>query len=210
MSTPASRRFDDPVWDLRDVIGWVLDRDPAKFGRLMSVEDVRSAESIARRYTSQPRPERDPNATRTVLHALQRGELPAHDGDTVLLREYWGGRAERDLRDAIGRGLWFWRENVLSLWPYGSHLPAPEMATSKLPPLRGAALDDALDEWARFQWGEDLTKLPNRAALLMLARMVPEFRNVTQHDIRDLRRRLAPDEIKRGGGGMHRRSKPVT
>jgi hypothetical protein len=72
------------------------------------------------------------------------------------------------------------------------------------PPLLGKALDDALDKWALDQWGKDLTKLPSRDDLLRLARTRPEFNKVTQQDIRALRRRQAPDEIKRGGGRRHR------
>src|SRR5262249_44679731 len=77
---------------------------------------------IARRYTSRPRPERDPNALRSILHAVQRGDLAAHDRDAVATREYWGGRSERDLRDLVYRGLWFRRADVLKVWP--SHAPA--------------------------------------------------------------------------------------
>jgi hypothetical protein len=85
-------------------------------------------------------------------------------------------------------------------------VPAIEQTAETSRPLRGTSLADELYKWARRQWGEDLKKLPNRDALLTLARKEPELRNVTQQDIRDLRRRLAPYEIRRGGGGMHRRS----
>jgi hypothetical protein len=74
-------------------------------------------------------------------------------------------------------------------------------------PLYGKELDEALDKWARGQWGEDMKMLPGRDALLLLARARSEFSKAGQQDIRGLRGRLAPDEIKRGGGGMHRRSK---
>jgi hypothetical protein len=73
-------------------------------------------------------------------------------------------------------------------------------------PLRREALDDALDEWALVEWGADLTKLPPREELLSLARKLPKFSHVTQPDIRALRQRRAPDDIKRGGARMHRRS----
>jgi hypothetical protein len=80
-------------------------------------------------------------------------------------------------------------------------------AGKQQPLLYGQALDDALDGWARRQWGNDMTKLPARAELLSLARTNPEFKKVNQDDIRRLRRRNAPDEIKKGGGGMHRHPK---
>ena len=68
--SPPSGRFNHPVWDLRDVIGWVLDRDPAQFGRIHSSEDARSAVRIALFYKRWPRKARDPNALMTILHAL--------------------------------------------------------------------------------------------------------------------------------------------
>jgi hypothetical protein len=79
-------------------------------------------------------------------------------------------------------------------------------AEATVPPLRGKALDDALDRWALRRWGKNLLQLPGRDELLSLARQDnPEFSRVTQQDIRALRRRIAPDEIKRGGATTHRR-----
>ena len=79
-------------------------------------------------------------------------------------------------------------------------------AEATVPPLRGKALDDALDRWALGRWGKNLLQLPGRDELLSLARQDnPEFSRVTQQDIRALRRRIAPDESKRGGAMTHRR-----
>jgi hypothetical protein len=85
-------------------------------------------------------------------------------------------------------------------------LPGDEVLLLKsgAPLLRGKALDHELNKWALDHWGKDLTKLPSRDELLRLARTKPEFRRITQQDIRRLRARLAPAEIKRGGGTMHR------
>jgi hypothetical protein len=118
-------RFGNPVWDLRDVIGWVLDRDPAKFGRLMNEIDVETAVHVAKFYTRWPRPECDANAPTTLLHALQRGDLAAHDGDTALPREYWGSRTTRDFRPALRLAIWFWSCDVLRLWPEAGGPPPP-------------------------------------------------------------------------------------
>jgi hypothetical protein len=85
----------------------------------------------------------------------------------------------------------------------GDEALSPEGAATR---LHGKALDDELDKWVFARWGDDLTKLPSRDELLRLARDRPEFSRVTQQDIRALRRRKAPDEIKRGGGKTHRRS----
>jgi len=52
-----THRFDHPVWDLRDVIGWVLDRDPTQFGRIHNTEDAKSAVNIALFYNGTPRTE---------------------------------------------------------------------------------------------------------------------------------------------------------
>jgi hypothetical protein len=114
---PPPSRFDNPVWDLGNVIGWVLDRDPEKLGRIRTVEKARSAVFIAQQYARDPQAERDPKALTTILHALQRGRLFAHEGDRALPREYWGPQSECTLRNAITRELWFWREEVLTTWP---------------------------------------------------------------------------------------------
>jgi hypothetical protein len=115
--SPPSGRFNHPVWDLRDVIGWVLDRDPAQFGRIHSSEDARSAVRIVVFYKRWPRKARDPNPLMTILHALQRGELVAHQAKSALPREHWGEMTGRGLCAAIRDGLWFWRDDVLALWP---------------------------------------------------------------------------------------------
>jgi hypothetical protein len=43
LESPCAIRFNHPLWDLRDVLGWVLDRKPARFGRINSGEDWKSA-----------------------------------------------------------------------------------------------------------------------------------------------------------------------
>jgi hypothetical protein len=113
---------------------------------------------------------------------------------------------------------------------YGQYIAAllartpakPASKSTPLPPVEGAGSDeeldgaasdeahgpvseDDLDEWAQNLWGKDLTKLPSRDELLPLAKSKFPKAKVTQKDIRELRRRLAPEEIKRGGGKMHRR-----
>jgi hypothetical protein len=139
VSTPTPHRFDHPVWDLRDVIGWVLDRDPAKFGRIHTMKDAQAAVDCALFYPSQPRTERDPRALTTILHAMQAGQLVAHKGDTGLPREHWGAQTEIGLRSAISRGLWFWREDVLRLWPVeAASVPPPLIEPIRASSSRGA------------------------------------------------------------------------
>lgn len=124
MSSPTPHRFKNPVWDIGDVLGWLIDREPAQFGRIATESDLRSALRRATWYTSRPWPrlERDPNAPTNLLHALQRGDLVASDpdkrgNDKSLSRDYWQAEDQRDIRAAIGRRLKFWREDVLRLWP---------------------------------------------------------------------------------------------
>jgi len=143
-SIPSSAiRFVNPVWDLRDVIGWVLDRDPAKFGRLMNEIDVQSAVRRTKLYTRWPRPEYDANAQTTLLHALQRGNLAAHHGETTLAREYWGSRTEQDFPRTLRLGVWFWRYDVLRLWPEAEEPIIAETAPRK----RQRPSDEDLDRW---------------------------------------------------------------
>jgi hypothetical protein len=136
MSSPTPHRFKNPVWDIGDVLGWLIDRDSAQFGRIMTESDLRSA---LRRtfYTSRPRPERDPSAPTTLLHALQRGDLVAshpdkRGDDKSLGRDYWQAKDERDVRAAIARRLKFWREEVLALWPAELTDPTAPMLRSQV------------------------------------------------------------------------------
>jgi hypothetical protein len=76
--------------------------------------------------------------------------------------------------------------------PANQHPPTP-------PPLTGRPKSSALADWARENWGSDYSKLPGRETLLKLAREKPEFAKVTQNDVRDIRRKYATKEGKRGG-----------
>jgi hypothetical protein len=86
-------------------------------------------------------------------------------------------------------------------WDNEAHSTEP---TPSAQPLSGRALEDALDKWVLQNWGADLSNLPGREDLLRLARAIPEYRRANQNDVRALRRKYAPPEIKRGGGGLHR------
>jgi hypothetical protein len=123
-STP--HRFKHPVWDLRDVFGWVLDRDPATFGRIHTETDWRSAAWAAKFYTTKFRPEHDPQAEQTLLHTLQRGELVAYDGNNPVVADFWLDKAPQRLRGFAP--FLFRREDVLALWP------DPRTQISRTPP----------------------------------------------------------------------------
>jgi hypothetical protein len=103
----------------------VLDRDPAKFGRLYTEEDIKSA-LFSLHYTRAARPEHDPQVLTTVLHALQRGDLVAYDGTNPISRDFWTDKTLQYIRDSTP--FLFRREHVLALWP------DPRAQISKAPP----------------------------------------------------------------------------
>ena len=109
---PGAARFAHPVWDLRDVVGWVLDRDPGRFGRINSDADWQSAAWAARFYPNMPRTEFDRHADQTLLHALQRGELAGYQGTVPIPRQFWMDKTELTLRYCVA---YFYREEVLVL-----------------------------------------------------------------------------------------------
>jgi hypothetical protein len=129
---PGATRFTHPVWDLRDVFGWVLDRDSARFGRINSETDWKSAAWAARFYTDMPRTEFDRHADQTLLHALQCGDLTGYQGTLPFAQQFWIDKTELTLRYCAAS---FYREEVLALWP------DPRTLISRAPPpitpLRG-------------------------------------------------------------------------
>jgi hypothetical protein len=142
-ATPSAApdRFKHPVWDMRDVFGWVLDRDSAKFGRIRTEDDWRAAVWAANFYTTMPRHEYDAQAGQTLLHALQRGELVGFNGTNPVGSDFWIDKTPQQLR-GFARFL-FRREDVLSPWPdlraQISRAPPP------ITPLRGGVAAAVID-----------------------------------------------------------------
>jgi hypothetical protein len=63
-----------------------------------------------------------------------------------------------------------------------------------------------LIEWALSNWGDDLRKLPSRSKLLEIFRkQYGRVLGVSEAMMREVRRRLAPKESRRGGAPTHRR-----
>jgi hypothetical protein len=63
-----------------------------------------------------------------------------------------------------------------------------------------------LIDWARFKWGDDLRQLPGRSELLEAFRsQFGHVLGINEGTIREVRRQLAPAEVRRGGAPMHRR-----
>jgi hypothetical protein len=129
----------------------VLDRDPAKFGRLYTEQDIKSA-LFHRNYTTDASPEHDPSPTMVLLHALQRGDLVAYDGTDRVSREFWTDKTPRYIRDST-RFL-FRSEDVLAFWP--DLRPQKSRCPPPITPLRGGQAaatvskpedDDRLPNW---------------------------------------------------------------
>jgi hypothetical protein len=97
-------------------------------------------------------------------------------------------------------GEWFPENETYSHLPASHAVPASE---SDRPPLSGRALESALEKWVVDQWGTYFNKLPDREELLKRARKEVSAK-VTEHQVRALRRKYAPDHLKRGGAGYTR------
>jgi hypothetical protein len=50
MSSSTPHRFDDPLWEFGDILGSLMNPDPAKFGRFLTAEDYRSEHRRAQWY----------------------------------------------------------------------------------------------------------------------------------------------------------------
>jgi hypothetical protein len=128
--SPTPHRYQNPAWELGDVFGWVLDRDPEKFGRIFSLHDWQSA--LYRVHISSAAAV-DPPARTVLLHALQRGVLVARDRDGNRIDpDYWLSKTEADL-PALSRAFLFRREEVLKVWPAE---PAPASPEEQRAPVR--------------------------------------------------------------------------
>jgi hypothetical protein len=109
MTTPQPWRFLEPYWDVRDVLGWLIDRDPKQFGRIFNRSDLRAATL----YNNPAR--KDDIPTRTLLHAFQEGRLQAFtDGQKVPV-EFWSTKSAANVRDDVDTRIR--RNDVLALWP---------------------------------------------------------------------------------------------
>jgi hypothetical protein len=143
LSSPTPHRFNDPVWPIREVLGWVLDRDPAKFGRLCTDEDIKSALFSLNDTKGL---EHDPQVLKTVLHALQRGDLVAYAGTDPVPRNFWTDKTRQYIRDATD--FLFRREDVVALWPTPPLNPVQSQAVTVH--LRAADQDRA-PNWQKWK-----------------------------------------------------------
>lgn len=126
MSNLTPERFSNRFWDLGDVLGWIADRDPVKFGRIVSVHDL---PPLIFRVEPVP-PEEGPEEE--LLRALQDGNLVAYDlaevGENSRINaDFWLFKNRGDIRGHIGR-VSFRRNDVLQVW----HEPAVRKANEEL------------------------------------------------------------------------------
>lgn len=109
MTTPQPWRFLEPYWYIREVLGWLIDRDPKRFGHIVTRADI----GAATRYND-PAP-KDRNPARTLLHAFQEGRLLGfRDGQSVPL-EFWSTKSITDIRNDVDTRVR--RTDALALWP---------------------------------------------------------------------------------------------
>jgi hypothetical protein len=104
---------------------------------------------------------------------MQCDQLVAHKGNTGLPREHWGAQTEIGLRSAIARGLWFWREDVLRLWPdEAAQVPQqrppiePIRANSSRGTFDNMGSQDRVPNWQ--MWKHILEVKPHEAIALSL------------------------------------------
>jgi hypothetical protein len=109
MTTPQPWRFLELYWYVRDVLGWLIDRNPKRFGRILTRAEV----GAATRYNDPARKEHNP--ARTLLHAFQQGRLLGfRDGQSVPI-EFWSTKSITDIRNDVDTRVR--RTEVLVLWP---------------------------------------------------------------------------------------------
>jgi len=89
----------------------------------------------------------------------------------------------------------------------GPQPPTPEMKTPTCAPtavpLWGKALDAALDNWVKTEWGPNFGGMPGWKELLRLAKIQCPGSPVTRDHARNLRQKYATPESKKGGAPTH-------
>ena len=78
-----------------------------------------------------------------------------------------------------------------------------QMPDAMIEIAEGKTLDQLLDEWIRKRWGPNFENLPGRDDLLALAREEVSP-NVSEAQVRHLRKKYATAEAIKGGANFHR------
>jgi hypothetical protein len=198
VTSPTPHRFDWPSWELGDVFGWILDREPEQFGRIFTEEDLRSASYIAVLYRCA---KGEPSARTVLLHALQRGELIARDRNgTRVDPDFWLPKSEADL-PRLGRAFLFRREEVLRLWPQEAGENSLSSGQQSKPPTGFRTTKEAGAEAACVEWLGRLSAPPgNKETTFSAARTaVADFGCLARKAFDRAWAQAAPAEWKRPG-----------
>jgi hypothetical protein len=113
-SSATPHRFDNPVWEFGDILGWLMDRNQRNFGRFWTQDDFRS-EFYIRAVLKSGVPLPIANPRRALLHALQRGQLTAYRQGNRIDKAEWFAKTETDILNGI-RAFAVERDEVLKLW----------------------------------------------------------------------------------------------
>jgi hypothetical protein len=131
----VEQQFAELFWPVEWVLLWIAFRDPVRFD-----DDFLLAIFGAKTYSKVPL--YDNNPRRTLLRALQSGNLPAVKNGAKLPPEAWATASERRWSADVR----FRREDVLKQWP----APEGDIVTEYAQPrptcvkLHGEALDQAI------------------------------------------------------------------
>lgn len=115
-SSATPHRFEHPLWEVGDILGWLMDRDPGNFGRFLTQDDFRS-EYYVRVILKSGETSLSLNPRQELLHALQRGQLAAYRDGRRLDKIEWFSKNETDILNGI-RGFVVERDEVLKIWPF--------------------------------------------------------------------------------------------
>jgi hypothetical protein len=108
----VERTFNRPDWSQWEVFSWIAWRDRTQICAIQDDSTLRAyrRHGLDRESTDEPV---DDKSDFTLVDALKKGRLSAIRDGAELPREYWFGKAPRDL----GPKVYFRREDVLAVWP---------------------------------------------------------------------------------------------
>jgi hypothetical protein len=108
----VERAFNKPDWSQWEVFSWIAWRDPTQICAIQDDSTLRAyrRHGLDRESSDEPV---DDDSDFTLVDALKKGRLAAIRDGAELPREYWFGKAPRDL----GPNVYFRREDVLAVWP---------------------------------------------------------------------------------------------
>jgi hypothetical protein len=145
VSTPTPHRFIDPIWQIRDVLGWLIDRDPTQFGRIVTRDDLwaatlynnRARKDDNRAVTSPSPRNRSPMRYRPlrmrVKEAIAHIAAATTGGDFAAAREEFLSAARDGALDVDAKTSLFTHERALmprEIWWNCQYLELPDPMAS--------------------------------------------------------------------------------